>query len=66
MLANEDKADTLSNVTIYSESRSLDFKEDAVDNSQMFQDFPVALKGRMANENLALHAHDYVITMDTY
>ena len=65
-LANEDDKHTLSNVTIYRESRRIHPTVDLKHESSLFAAFPEELIRRMTTENLALHAHDWVITTETY
>ena len=49
---------------IYKESRPIKFKTD--ESNSLFAEFNSELLSKMANEDLALHAHDYVIAQKTY
>lgn len=65
---NDDFADTMTNVDIYSQSRRLTFMdlEPKTSSRLLFKDFPEELLEKMAARNLALHAHDWVISIDAY
>ena len=66
-LANGDDKDTLSNNTIYNESRKVLWQvEDPKNDTWLFEDFPEEILTRMGEEGLAYHAHDWVIDKKTY
>ena len=66
-LANDDDKNTLTKNTIYLESRPMKVKVPLVHlKSKLFSGFPEDLLKKMRNEPVLYHAHDWVITMDTY
>lgn len=66
-LANEDDKDTLTNNVIYNQSRRMDLKMKQIKkNSTLFNSFPDSILFKMIDEPLLYHAHDWVISTDTY
>lgn len=65
-LANEDDKDTLGDVPIFSESRPICFAVDNVKDYSLFRDFPDWILEKLEEENLAVHAHNWVVKTDTY
>lgn len=60
--ANDD-IKALSTIDIYGENRPINWTDA---ESRFFREFPEDLKDRMEEEGLALHAHTYSTSMDTY
>jgi len=67
MIINEDKFDTLSKQTTYAKSRRINwYMDDPTMESRTFSNFSTNLIKTMASEEFALHAHDYVVGIETY
>jgi len=67
LIANNDDLNTFTGNSIYFESRPVDWAvENPKQNSKMFQSFPLSLLNKLESENLAFHAHDWVIDIKTY
>ena len=65
-LANEDAKDTLSVVKIFGESRKVDFVVEDPTEYELFSYFPDEIIEKMELEDLAVHAHNWVVKTDTY
>jgi gamma-glutamyl hydrolase len=67
MIINEDRLDTLSKQTIYAKSRRINwFVDDPTMESRTYAYFPKTLIKTMASNEYALHAHDYVVGIETH
>lgn len=56
----------MSVVKIYKESRKVDFRVDQPKDYELFEKFPEELLEKLQLEDLAVHAHDWVVKTDTY
>jgi anthranilate/para-aminobenzoate synthase component II len=64
---NDDKVDTLDIIDIYGQSLPIDWNvHDITLESRLFQTFPDYLVEAMDNDGLALHAHTYSISLETF
>ena len=61
-----DNIETLDDVDIYGKSRPAHWTTRKPEDSQLFRKFPANLTAKMAHEGLALHAHSYSVSMDTF
>lgn len=62
--ANDD-INALDKIVIYGENRPINWTE-STSNSAFFKEWPDEIKDQMEEEGLALHAHTYSTSMDTY
>ena len=65
-MANDDHEDTLSIVQVYAESRESRFVVDNPKEYKLFEHFPDELIDAFETEDVAMHAHTWTITTDTY
>jgi gamma-glutamyl-gamma-aminobutyrate hydrolase PuuD len=66
-ILNDDYVDTLDIIDIYGQSLPIDWNiNDHTVESRLFQTFPDYLVEAMDNDGLALHAHTYAISLDTF
>ena len=67
IILNDGDIDTLDIIDIYGQSLPIDWNvHDHTAESRLFQTFPDYLVEAMDNDGLALHAHTYSISTDTF
>mmetsp|Transcript_5780 Transcript_5780/g.9905 ORF Transcript_5780/g.9905 Transcript_5780/m.9905 type:complete len:257 (-) Transcript_5780:438-1208(-) len=67
VIFGDDDIHTLDNISIYGENRPVDWEvKDVRKESRMFQTFPDHLIDEMHKRGLALHAHSYAISIETF
>ena len=67
VIFGNDNINTLSEIVIYGESRPVHWEvQDIRNQSKMFRTFPDYLKDQMGTQGLALHAHSFAISYETY
>jgi gamma-glutamyl hydrolase len=67
ILLGEDKISTLDYIDVYGQSLPIDWKvENVTEESRLFSTFPDYLVEAMDNEGLALHAHTYSVSVETF
>jgi gamma-glutamyl-gamma-aminobutyrate hydrolase PuuD len=67
IILGEDDPNTLDYVDIYGQSLPIDWEvKNVSEESKLFGTFPEYLVNAMQQEGLALHAHTYSVSLDTY
>lgn len=67
LLYGEDNIETLDDIVIYGESRPIEWAiQNVTEESVLFSTFPQELIDAMEVQDIALHAHSYSISVETY
>lgn len=67
IILNDDEINTLDYIDIYGQSLPIDWEvKNVTQESKLFQTFPNYLVEAMDKDGLALHAHTYSISLDTF